>query len=80
MKTIKMTEEMYKDLAEEYCGVCLACGEIAECGIEPDAEYYECECCGKNKVFGMEQLIVMGRIDFVSEEEMENVVENERNC
>jgi hypothetical protein len=40
-------------------GFCLGCGEEAS-GCEPDAERYKCESCGKNLVYGAEQLLVMG--------------------
>lgn len=39
-------------------GFCTACGEEQE-GCEPDAENYDCEHCGKKKVFGAEQLLFM---------------------
>ena len=42
---------------EDYCGVCLECGEEAG-GVEPDAENYKCECCGVNAVMGAEQIVL----------------------
>ena len=39
-------------------GVCLACGEFQD-GCEPDARNYTCDSCGKNKVFGAEEAILM---------------------
>jgi hypothetical protein len=44
MPSLSLIEEMIEDSQ----GFCLACGEIAD-GVEPDAERYECECCGKEK-------------------------------
>lgn len=44
---------------DEDSGFCTACGEEAE-GIEPDAREYECESCGEHKVFGAEELLLMG--------------------
>jgi hypothetical protein len=44
--------------ADDYLGFCTACGEQAT-NVEPDAENYECESCGENKVFGAEQLLIM---------------------
>ena len=38
-------------------GFCVACGEDAD-GCEPDAREYECECCGKNAVYGAEELLM----------------------
>lgn len=40
-------------------GFCLACGEKA-CGVEPDACKYECPSCGKPKVYGADELMLMG--------------------
>jgi hypothetical protein len=42
----------------EYIGICIACGEEQE-GVEPDARRYECESCGKHKVYGAEELLMM---------------------
>ena len=44
--------------ADDCLGFCTACGEQAT-NVEPDAENYECESCGENKVFGAEQLLIM---------------------
>jgi ribosomal protein L37E len=40
-------------------GYCLACGEQAF-GIEPDARKYQCESCGMPKVYGSQELLLMG--------------------
>jgi hypothetical protein len=45
--------------SENYSGFCLACGE-ENTGIEPDARKYACQCCGALKVYGAEELILMG--------------------
>ncbi len=37
-------------------GFCIACGEDAD-SCEPDARGYECESCGKSKVYGAEELM-----------------------
>jgi len=42
-------------------GFCLACGESNE-GVEPDARRYECQCCGVPKVYGIEELTLMGLV------------------
>jgi hypothetical protein len=42
----------------ENAGFCHACGEDAD-GCEPDARNYECEVCGKCKVFGAEETLLM---------------------
>ena len=45
--------------SEEFNGFCLACGEEQE-DVEPDACKYECDSCGRPKVYGAEQLALMG--------------------
>lgn len=42
----------------EYVGFCTACGHKAH-NVEPDARNYTCESCGKNEVFGAEELLMM---------------------
>lgn len=45
---------------DDNIGFCLSCGEEAF-GVEPDAENYECEVCGEHRVFGAEQILLIGR-------------------
>lgn len=45
--------------ADDCIGFCIACGNEQH-GCEPDAREYECEACGERKVFGAEELIIMG--------------------
>lgn len=40
-------------------GFCLACGKFAQ-GFEPDACKCECPSCKKPKVYGAEELLMMG--------------------
>lgn len=40
-------------------GFCLACGDTAH-GVEPDARKYECDACDAPKVYGAEELLLMG--------------------
>lgn len=60
---IRMTEDRYCGLNDEMIGLCRSCGEEREC-TEPDAEDYPCEACGKLDVYGAEQLLIMGQIEF----------------
>lgn len=62
---IKVTES---DLLDGTLGACLACGKMAD-GCEPDARNYECECCGKRQVFGLEELLVMGKIEIAGDDD-----------
>ena len=47
-------------------GFCLACGNDQD-GCEPDARKYTCQSCNQPKVYGLEELAVMGLL-IVSEE------------
>lgn len=40
-------------------GFCLACGSWQE-GVEPDMRKGECESCGAHKVYGGDELVLMG--------------------
>ena len=44
---------------DEYEGFCLACGSTQH-GVEPDGRRYRCENCGAYKVYGAEELALMG--------------------
>jgi len=46
-------------MGDNSTGYCLACGKCAE-GVEPDARKYTCRCCGATKVYGAEELMLMG--------------------
>lgn len=43
---------------EDTMGLCTACEEEAY-GVEPDARKYKCESCGKSRVYGCEEIIIM---------------------
>lgn len=53
-KPVCTADEMDSDL-----GFCLACGNEVY-GVEPDAERYPCGSCDQHKVYGLEQLMLMG--------------------
>ena len=61
-KTIKGVEQ-FRPVLETYDetegGFCLACGEPTD-GVEPDARQYTCEGCGARKVYGVQELLLMG--------------------
>ncbi len=59
---ISIDEAEYKEACDNYQGICLTCGEFQD-GVEPDAENYECESCGVDQVFGVEQALIMGELD-----------------
>lgn len=56
-----------EDIHDGNQGACIACGSMAD-GCEPDAREYECECCGEKKVYGLEELMIMGLLDIEDEE------------
>lgn len=56
-----LDSEMESALLDGNQGLCIACGAEAN-GVEPDARHYECESCGMKKVFGLEELILMGMV------------------
>lgn len=58
-KPITLKKIMAAVKAGDYRGFCLACGKTAH-GVEPDAREYVCESCGKPKVYGAEELLIMG--------------------
>jgi predicted RNA-binding Zn-ribbon protein involved in translation (DUF1610 family) len=50
-------------IIEDCCaGGCIACGAIVESDIEPDARGYKCPECGAMAVYGLEELLIMGRV------------------
>lgn len=59
-----VTRDRIIDLAKESMfglnsiGLCLACGEECD-NVEPDARMYTCECCGEQKVWGAEELMII---------------------
>ncbi len=66
IKTIQVSEAEYSDLSENYGGFCIQCGDQAD-GVEPDARRYRCESCGANAVYGAEELLLRGVIQFSGE-------------
>lgn len=58
-KTFQLEE--IQEAMEEYIGFCIECGAERDC-CEPDARSYECEDCGRNTVYGAEELLVMGLV------------------
>ena len=54
-RVMAMAEESMFGMNDD--GICLACGEDAM-GVEPDAEGYECECCGERAVMGAENILL----------------------
>jgi hypothetical protein len=64
-KKIRLTEDEYISGREEYVGYCIKCGDEAF-GVEPDARRCFCESCGAPAVYGIEDLLMTGRLDIKS--------------
>ena len=62
---VKCTME---DVYEGCNGGCIACGDLQMGDVEPDARNRTCESCGEPKVYGLEELIVMGKLDLEDED------------
>jgi hypothetical protein len=63
-QTFEMTEEEFTDGDLNHEGRCLACGFEAEM-CEPDARQYKCDNCGEHQVYGLAELLIMGKIEIV---------------
>lgn len=60
MMTFQLEEIM--EASNDYAGFCTACGERRET-TEPDAREYRCDACGKDAVYGAEELVLMGLVE-----------------
>jgi hypothetical protein len=55
-------KQVMEAIAQDNCtGFCLACG-MEQDGCEPDARNYKCHSCGERKVFGAEEIMLMGMV------------------
>ncbi len=59
MTTPSLDEILEAVQRDDGTGFCLACGEEAM-NVEPDARGYKCECCDERKVYGAEEILMMG--------------------
>mgnify|MGYP003332518539 FL=1 len=66
--SFKMSETEYHEFENENTGLCVYCGEETY-GVEPDARKYVCESCEKPGVYGVPELLLMGRVHFIEDEE-----------
>lgn len=54
------------EIMEGGLGFCLACGKETD-GCEPDMRRAICHECGAPKLYGMEELVLMGLVEFEKE-------------
>lgn len=58
-----ITTAEYQDHRTNYDGVCLGCGDWTFGGVEPDARRYRCDSCGALEVYGIEEALLMNRLE-----------------
>lgn len=51
-------ESVYREHRETYIGYCRVCEDWTTDCVEPDAEDYECECCGNDSVIGADNWLM----------------------
>lgn len=61
-KPLLTSDELSEAMSDGSQGFCLACGAEAY-GVEPDARRYICESCSQPKVYGLEELLMMGLME-----------------
>jgi hypothetical protein len=65
---VRMEYEDYLLGAENHDGLCLACREVENGGVEPDERGAECRFCTAERVVGFELALVMGEIEIIDRE------------
>ena len=58
-RPVLTTKEMQHIMFDGCGGFCLSCGRQTR-GVEPDARKASCPSCKEEKLYGMEELLVMG--------------------
>ena len=58
-----MPEEEFRDGHDDGMGICLVCHET-QGGCEPDARGYCCDICNNDSVYGFDEALMMGKIQF----------------
>ena len=74
---IRISEDEFEELQESHGGICRACQHQQIGGVEPDARNYLCESCGANELFGAEELILMGEIEFTNGDSLDELFEDD---
>lgn len=69
---LEVTEDEFRNLSNEYCGFCFHCGSVKYGDCEPDARDYECEDCGENRVYGIEESLMYNRISLTDKYDDDN--------
>ncbi len=61
---VRINESAFRHDSDNGVGWCLACGKVPDTYCEPDARKYECSECHALKVYGLEELLIMGLVTF----------------
>jgi hypothetical protein len=61
MSKLNFSEVMEAATNGDGTGFCIACGSEQQY-CEPDASEYDCDDCGESKVYGAEQILLMGLV------------------
>jgi hypothetical protein len=69
---VLIAQSAYLAARENYEGFCIECREITNSGVEPDARRYECESCGANAVYGIEEALLMDFIEIAADTDEED--------
>lgn len=69
-KRFEMTEDEYQEYEEGMVGLCLSCGEENQ-GCESDARSYSCGSCNEREVYGVPELLIMGLVGLIGEDDDE---------
>jgi len=56
----RITMVQFEQAVMDHVGWCPVCGEFTSDYVEPDAENYECDLCGKNTVMGATYAAISG--------------------
>ena len=62
MNKLTFTMEEFQEAEEMQSGFCLDCGWMQE-SCEPDARNYHCDECGADRVFGAQEVLLMGLVE-----------------
>ena len=55
---LDIEEVIQSAMDDEMVGYCMACGEMSDDSVEPDARGYHCSSCGEDQVFGAEEIVM----------------------
>ncbi len=66
---MKLTQERYQELTDDNAGYCKHCDAIRNENVEPDADGYDCDECGKPEVMGVENALIYEHIEITEEDD-----------